>query len=113
MTLQEYLAKDPSLREPVPSPEMIQFTKKSRASREISLHGPGSVRGLTHFYGFPTRYESEVEQLIALSYLGHPNVVDIIGQPLPVYYYDDAGVLHKTISTSRSSKTAAPGPWSP
>jgi hypothetical protein len=96
MTLQEYLAKDPSLREPLPSPETIPFTKKARASRKINLHHAWSVRGFTHFNGFPGRYESEVEELIGLSYKAHPNVEDVIDQPLPVYYYDDDGELHET-----------------
>jgi hypothetical protein len=89
--LEEYLQPDPSLREPLPSPELIPFTKKGRRSRKISMHSKGSVRGFRHFDGFPTWYESELEDRIGLSYKAHPNVVDVIDQPPPVHYYDDDG----------------------
>jgi hypothetical protein len=97
MTLQEYLAKDPSLREPLPSAELIPFTKQGRRSREINLHDQGSVRGFTHFHGHPTWYESEIEELVGLSFLAHPNVADVIDQPPPVFFYDDDGDLRETI----------------
>jgi hypothetical protein len=96
MTLEEYLAKDRSLEDPLPSPELIPFTKKGRRSREINLHDKGSVRGFTHFNGYPTWYESEVEELIGLSFRAHPNVAYVIDQPPPVHYYDDDGELRET-----------------
>jgi hypothetical protein len=96
MNLEQYLAKDLSLGDPIPSPELIPFTKKGRASREINLHDAGSVRGFTHFNGYPTWYESEIEELIGLSFMAHPNVIDVIDQPPPVYYYDDDGDLRET-----------------
>jgi hypothetical protein len=93
--LEQYLSKDPSLRDPLPSPELIPLTKKGRRSRPINMHSKGSVRGFTHFNGYPTWYESEGEELIGLSFLANPNVVDVIDQPPPVFYYDDDGVLRK------------------
>ena len=95
MTLKEYRAKDPSLLDPLPSPELIPFTKDGRASREINLHNKGSVRGFAQFNGFPTWYESELEIKIGLSYKARPNVADVIDQPPPVYFYDDEGVLRE------------------
>lgn len=92
MTLQAYLTPDPSLRDPLPSPELIPFTKRRRASRQINLHSKGSVRGYLHINGHPTWYESELEAKIALSFRARPNVADIIDQPPPVSFFDDSGI---------------------
>ena len=93
MTLDEYLTPDPSLRDPLPSPELIPFAKKARASRTVTLHSKGAVRTIRRFNGFPTRPESELEDKIGLAFMARPDIKDLIDQPRPVNFYDDHGRL--------------------
>jgi hypothetical protein len=92
MTLEEYLTPDPSLRPPAPSPEFIVATKVSRASRQISLHSKGSVRGFFVANGYQTWYESELERKVGFAFKARPDVVDVVDQPPAVPYIDEDGV---------------------
>ena len=90
-TLEEYLTPDPSLRAPAPEPTFIPDTLPSQASRSISLHGKGSVRGFDFFDGRKTWYEAELELKVGLVAKARPDVVEIVEQPPAVAYVDDEG----------------------
>lgn len=91
MTLDEYLTPDPSLREPAAEPLFIPDTLPSRASRQISLHSKGSVRGFDFINGRKTWYEAELEWKCGVVAKAHPEVVDVVEQPPAVTYVDDDG----------------------
>jgi hypothetical protein len=91
MTLEEYLTPDPSLRPPAASPTFIPDTKPSRASRKISLHSKGSVRGFDFIDGRKTWYEAELEWKCGLVAKLLTEVVDIVEQPPAVTYLDEDG----------------------
>ncbi len=92
MTLQEYLTPDPALRAPAPEPIFIPDTKPSLASRQISLHSKGSVRGFDFIDGRKTWYEAELEWKCGLVAKINPDVIDVVEQPPAVAYIDDNGV---------------------
>lgn len=91
MSLEEYLTPDPSLRAPAPSPTFIPDTKPSRASRQISLHSKGSVRGFDFIDGRKTWYEAELEWKCGLVAKARPEIVEVVEQPPAVRYVDDDG----------------------
>jgi hypothetical protein len=91
MTLQEYLTPDPSLRAPAPEPTFIPDTKPSRASRQISLHSKGSVRGFDFINGRKFWYEAELEWKCGLVAKVRPEIVEVVEQPPAIVYIDDEG----------------------
>lgn len=90
-SLEEYLTPDPSLRPPAPEPMFIPDTLPSQASRAISLHSKGSVRGFDFFYGRKTWYEAELELKVGLVAKARHDVAELVEQPPAVVYTDDQG----------------------
>lgn len=91
MTLEEYLTSDPNLRASRPCPEFMPDPPPNLASREMSLHSAISVHGYLPINGRKVWYESILERCCALLAKLRPDVTEIVDQPPPVRYIDDAG----------------------
>jgi hypothetical protein len=94
-TLDQYLAPDPCIRDPLPSPTVIRLPRATRASRKIALRSKGSVRGGIVIDEHLTLAESNLEFQAMLAYSAHPDVVEVREQPPAVEYVDDDGEVHE------------------
>ncbi|WP_198135107.1 TnsA endonuclease N-terminal domain-containing protein [Rhodopseudomonas palustris] len=93
-TLDQYLAPDPCIRDPLPSPTVIRLPRDTRASRKIALRSKGSARAGIVIDDHITYAESHLEFQAMLAYSAHPDVVEVREQPPSIEYVDDDGEVH-------------------
>ncbi|WP_316228444.1 hypothetical protein [Bradyrhizobium sp. SZCCHNR1039] len=106
MSLEEYLAPDPNIRDHRPWSEILVDRTPSVSSRDITLHSAISVHGYTFIDGRMTWYESVLERCCALLARLRPDIVDVAEQPPAIAYIDDEGMRRHHTFDFRFTTTA-------
>lgn len=101
----EYLKPSKAVRPPVPSPAVLQTTRRSLGERRLARYSQGSSHGALVVDGREVDFESRGERNAILVLHNHPMTRRLIEQSPTVRYVDADGKRHVHVFDVRLERT--------